>query len=108
MDHYFCSSKLMIFIALFAVSLSYLLCKLVFRWWISPAIVYSKIKRNGFGGPSPRFPLGNINEMRKRNFVGTKSNSDHQLGFPVVSHDIHSTVFPYFSTWQKSHGMYEN
>ncbi|XP_027924128.1 cytokinin hydroxylase-like [Vigna unguiculata] len=75
-----------------------LLLKLAFSWWISPIHTHFKLKRCGFGGPTPSFPLGNIQEMKNNNTVSSS---------PVPSnliHDIHSTVFPYFSRWQNSHG----
>ncbi|KAI4351729.1 hypothetical protein L6164_006054 [Bauhinia variegata] len=81
------------------VFLLLLLLKLIFSWWVSPIRTHMKIKKCGFGGPTPNFPFGNIEEMKKKNFV-----TDSSLGSSNVSHDIHSSVFPYFSRWQNSHG----
>ncbi|KDP22268.1 hypothetical protein JCGZ_26099 [Jatropha curcas] len=64
-------------------------------------MTYMKLKRNGFGGPTPKFPLGNIKEIKK---ISTTTNSTSSSGFLNFSNDIHSTVFPYFAQWQKSHG----
>ncbi|KDP22269.1 hypothetical protein JCGZ_26100 [Jatropha curcas] len=61
-------------------------------------MTYMKLKKNGFGGPTPKFPLGNIVEMKK---ISTSSTSSGSLNF---SNDIHPTVLPYFAQWQKSHG----
>ncbi|KAK7283642.1 hypothetical protein RIF29_13295 [Crotalaria pallida] len=83
--------------ALYFVTL-FLLLKLTFSWWVTPIQKYHKLKRCGFGGPTPSFPLGNIQEMKKKNSVNSS------LGSSNVTHDIHSTVFPYFSRWQNSHG----
>ena len=76
-----------------------ILWKLLSSCWISPSLAYLKLRKNGFGGPSPRFPLGNISEIMETN--KTKIN----IASADVTHDIHSRVFPYFSSWQKSHGM---
>ncbi|KAL4361402.1 hypothetical protein GQ457_04G012950 [Hibiscus cannabinus] len=83
--------------------LVYLLLRLLFSCWILPILVYRKLRKNGFGGPTPAFPLGNIREME---FLCEKNIKDYDssLESPAISHDIHSTVFPYFSKWQKSHG----
>ncbi|XP_061369564.1 cytokinin hydroxylase-like [Gastrolobium bilobum] len=76
----------------------FLLLKLTFCWWILPIQTHRKLKRCGFGGPTPSFPIGNIQEMKKKNSVNAS------LGYSKLTHDIHSTVFPYFSRWQISHG----
>ncbi|OAY30366.1 cytokinin hydroxylase isoform X1 [Manihot esculenta] len=79
----------------------YLLFRLLISFWISPARTYTKLKRNGFGGPTPKFPLGNIEEMKK---ISASSVAKVSSGSLAVSNDIHSAVFPYFAQWQKSHG----
>ncbi|XP_061369518.1 cytokinin hydroxylase-like [Gastrolobium bilobum] len=71
---------------------------LTFTWWVSPIQTHRKLKRYGFGGPNPSFPLGNIKEMRR------KKNIHSSIVPSNLTHDIHSNVFPYFSCWQKSHG----
>lgn len=76
------------------------LFKLTFSWWISPIYTHLKLKTCGFRGPPPTFPLGNIQEMKKKNTVTSSLLSSN------LTHDIHSTVFPYFSRWQNSHGMH--
>ncbi|XP_027359503.1 cytokinin hydroxylase-like [Abrus precatorius] len=83
----------------FAILALLFLLKLMFSWWVSPLRKHLKLKRCGFGGPPPSFPLGNIQEIKKKNSV---SSSQHRSSKPT--HDIHSTVFPYFSRWQISHG----
>ncbi|GKV31143.1 hypothetical protein SLEP1_g39877 [Rubroshorea leprosula] len=70
-------------------------------FWVSPLQAYRKLQRGGFRGPSPRFPLGNIEEMTKKKEDVSSFDSTHNT---IISHDIHSTVFPYFARWQKSHG----
>ena len=77
--------------------------KIVYSMWILPSITYFKIKRNGLSGPSPRFPLGNITDMvahSKKNDDPSSSSCDSN----IMSHHIHSKVFPYFAQWQQSHG----
>ena len=81
--------------------LLYLFLRLFFSCWILPIRAYRKIKKNGFGGPTPSFPLGNIREMKN---TDSKNINDSSLGSSGISHDIHPTVFPYFARWQKSHG----
>ncbi|KAL6533170.1 hypothetical protein OROMI_027282 [Orobanche minor] len=85
--------------------------KLLFCWWIMPYLAYRKLKANGFiCGPKPCFPLGNLCEMR-RSHKKTISTSSSSSSFSSsssstlsISHDIHSTAFPYFARWQKLHG----
>ncbi|MBA0730157.1 hypothetical protein Golax_023315 [Gossypium laxum] len=71
---------------------------LIFSCWVLPIRAYKKIKKNGFTGPIPSFPMGNITEMKNSMNINVSSSLN------VVSHDIHSTVFPYFARWQKSYG----
>ncbi|KAK7860931.1 cytochrome p450 714a2 [Quercus suber] len=82
-----------------AVSLGLFLVTLrvLFSCWISPTLKYWKIRRNGFGGPTPSFPFGNIKDI-------VKMSGDSSLQSSNSPHDIHSNVFPYFSQWQKRHG----
>ncbi|XP_050251755.1 cytokinin hydroxylase-like [Quercus robur] len=71
--------------------------RVLFSCWISPTLKYWKIRRNGFGGPTPSFPFGNIKDI-------VKMSGDSSLQSSNSPHDIHSNVFPYFAQWQKSHG----
>ncbi|KAL4347940.1 hypothetical protein GQ457_17G025340 [Hibiscus cannabinus] len=92
----------LVFVSLSMLGFSlYLLLTLLFSCWILPIRAYRKIKKNGFVGPIPSFPMGNIREMKNnsKNYV-----DDSSLGSSGISHDIHSTVFPYFARWQKSYG----
>ncbi|XVE58531.1 hypothetical protein DITRI_Ditri04bG0176700 [Diplodiscus trichospermus] len=82
--------------------LLYLFLRLLFSCWILPIRAYRKIKKTGFGGPTPSFPLGNIREMKSTNY--SKNPNISSLGSSAISHDIHSMVFPYYARWQKSHG----
>lgn len=77
--------------------------RLFLSCWVFPGLAYLKLKRSGFTGPTPRFPLGNISEMMKKNEIISKDSSQSL----DVSNDIHSTVFPYFARWQQSHGMHQ-
>ncbi|TYH01341.1 hypothetical protein ES288_A09G050900v1 [Gossypium darwinii] len=78
----------------------YLLLRLILSCWILPILVYRKIRKNGFGGPTPRFPLGNVREMK----VDTKIINNVASSSLAISHNIHPIVFPYFARWQKSYG----
>ncbi|KAG5077866.1 hypothetical protein JHK82_056561 [Glycine max] len=84
------------------VAFSAALCLLLFSiltlyWWVFPNQKLKKLKKFGLGGPTPSFPLGNIGEMKRKNSIQSSVVSSN------LSHDIHSNVFPYFSSWQKSH-----
>ncbi|KAF8379501.1 hypothetical protein HHK36_028937 [Tetracentron sinense] len=76
----------------------FMLWRILFSCWLSPIRAYRKLQTNGFAGPPPTFPLGNSSEMRK------KKNTDSSSGSLNSIHDIHSSVFPYFAQWNKSHG----
>ncbi|KAH8486271.1 hypothetical protein H0E87_025327 [Populus deltoides] len=91
----------------------YMIWRILFSCWISPAGAYLKLKKNGFGGPTPNFPLGNHKEIknisRKAAAAAAAASSTNittfsSPGTSEISNDIHSSVFPYFSQWQKSHG----
>jgi len=71
---------------------------LTFSWWVFPNQKLKMLKKCGLGGPTPSFPLGNIEEMKKNSIIQSSVVSSN------LSHDIHSSVFPYFSSWQKSYG----
>ncbi|KAI3996113.1 hypothetical protein MKX01_018182 [Papaver californicum] len=75
--------------------------------WISPILAHRKLKRNGFNGPPPSFPLGNIPEIRKmvrdKKIIPLVSDDNHLQSFEIT-HDIHSIVFPYFSQWSRLYG----
>ncbi|KAJ4955869.1 hypothetical protein NE237_012652 [Protea cynaroides] len=70
---------------------------IIFIGWLLPIRAYKRVRKNGFEGPKPSFPLGNIDEMRKK-------EKDSPLGSVNVTHNIYSTVFPYFARWRKLHG----
>ncbi|KAM7499660.1 hypothetical protein LguiA_024074 [Lonicera macranthoides] len=73
--------------------------RLVYSWWILPNRAYYKLSGNGLtSGPTPRFPLGNISDMITTTTAATANSSS------LPTHDIHSSVFPYFAKWQKLHG----
>lgn len=87
-----------VLVAFSAALCLFLLFILTFSWWVFPNQTLKKLKKCGFGGPIPSFPLGNIKEMK------TKNNIQSSVASSNLTHDIHSNVFPYFSSWQKSHG----
>ncbi|XP_027367747.1 cytokinin hydroxylase-like [Abrus precatorius] len=87
-----------ILVAFLAMLCLFLLMILTFSWWIFPIQTHKKLRKCGLGGPTPSFPLGNIKEMKRKNNIQSLVASSN------LPHDIHSYVFPYFSSWQKSHG----
>lgn len=88
-----------VFISVLIVFLLFVFLRVLYSCWILPALAYRKIKRSGFKGPTPSFPLGNLSEIMNK-----KKSADVSVESLSISHDIHSTVFPYFSRWQQSHG----
>ncbi|XP_051121655.1 cytokinin hydroxylase-like [Andrographis paniculata] len=85
----------------FAIS-TYFFLYLFFQWWISPWLLYRKLRANGFFGPNPNFPLGNLNQIKNQKPDCSNISSSDDL--TAISNDIHSFAFPYFATWQQSHG----
>ncbi|KAK7315054.1 hypothetical protein VNO77_33586 [Canavalia gladiata] len=84
---------------IFAICL-WLLITLTYLWYVLPKQKLEHLKRCGFEGPIPCFPFGNIKEMNMK----LKSSLSSSFSSSFESHDIHSTVSPYYSSWQKSHG----
>lgn len=85
-----------------AVMLFLVLYKIVLSFWIWPNIAYQKLKRNGLTGPSPSFPLGNINDM----VAAAKRNKQSLTCSKEITHDVYSSVFPYYALWKKSYGKF--
>ncbi|KAK8944823.1 Cytochrome P450 714C2 [Platanthera zijinensis] len=82
-----------------------LLGRIIFLFWFWPAVARRRLLRGGFSGPRPSFPRGNLTEMycnRKVVVEGPLINARGAVD--VISHDIHSAVFPYFATWTKIFG----
>ncbi|CAL1371212.1 unnamed protein product [Linum trigynum] len=98
------SSPLVAIAAAMAAAVLYLCWKVVSAFWVSPLGAYSQLRRNGFAGPTPTFPLGNIQEMRKLAIASKTNSSSSSSSDDIISHDIHAAVFPYFAQWQNSHG----
>ncbi|KAM0942062.1 putative cytochrome P450 [Dioscorea sansibarensis] len=80
---------------------------MVWIFWLMPVCKNNKLRKNGFRGPSPRFPFGNLMEMRNKalhqvpSSSSSSSNGDHSRN---ISHDIHSIAFSYFAQWRKTFG----
>ncbi|KAM0945118.1 putative cytochrome P450 [Dioscorea sansibarensis] len=64
-------------------------------FWLLPFASSRRLKSNGFLGPSPNFPFGNLMEMRQTSKLSSSSSGNH---------DIHSVVLPYFARWNKLYG----
>nr|GLL28171.1 cytokinin hydroxylase [Ipomoea trifida] len=87
----------------------FLLWKILHSCCILPSFIDRKLRENGFGGPPPSFPFGNLDEMRKAGNQGhdngdIKTLSESSSSSLGISNDIHATAFPYFARWQKLHG----
>lgn len=86
----------------FIVVLSLMFLKLFPRCWILPVRAQKKLGENGFSGPPPSFPLGNLNDMKKLKpalVLAAKSKSS-----TIINHDIHSIALPHFALWQQQYG----
>lgn len=68
---------------------------------VSPTAKQRRLENAGLRGPRPSFPLGNIEEMRRK-----EDGADPAGSSSKISHDIHPTAFPYFSRWRESYGAY--
>ncbi|CAA6655596.1 unnamed protein product [Spirodela intermedia] len=71
----------------------------IYIFLISPAAKRRQLEVSGLRGPVPEFPLGNISEMRKESRAPAPPT-----GQSMITHDIHSAVFPFFSRWRESYG----
>ncbi|XAR71712.1 hypothetical protein NMG60_11018109 [Bertholletia excelsa] len=89
---------LILSLALILVSV---LLRVFWSCWVLPKKAYGRLRKNGFGGPTPNFPLGNISDVIQ---ITKKKAMDSSSPPSEITHDIHSIVFPYFAEWQKSHG----
>ncbi|KAF2578728.1 hypothetical protein F2Q70_00008095, partial [Brassica cretica] len=90
------------FINVLVLVLSLMFLKLLLRCWILPVRAQKKLRENGFSGPPPSFPLGNLNDMKKLKtamVMVEKSKSS-----TIINHDIHSTALPHFALWQQQYG----
>lgn len=93
-----------IFFTTSVVLLLFAVWKVIERCWVLPLRAYRKLRRNGLKGPTPVFPLGNIGEMTKNIVMSRQASSPASKGSQSITHDIHSTVLPFFSQWQQLHG----
>ncbi|VVB15701.1 unnamed protein product [Arabis nemorensis] len=90
------------FFNVFVIVLSLMLLKLFLRCWILPVRAQKKLRENGFDGPPPSFPLGNLNDMKKLKkalVMVEKSKTS-----TIINHDIHSIALPHFAWWQQQYG----
>ncbi|CDP05189.1 unnamed protein product [Coffea canephora] len=93
----------------FFMAVAALLFVILFRaayiFWILPNLAYRKLRANGFPGPKPSFPLGNIREMKKKKTTSSSSTSSSSSSHALsITNDIHSMAFPYFAQWKELHG----
>ncbi|KAH7691733.1 Cytochrome P450 E-class group I protein [Dioscorea alata] len=84
------------------VTLLFLLLSLALLsvFWLLPSASSRRLKSNGFLGPSPNFPFGNLMEMRQTSKTSPSPSSSSSTG----NHDIHSVVLPYFARWKNLYG----
>ncbi|XP_039118106.1 cytokinin hydroxylase-like [Dioscorea cayenensis subsp. rotundata] len=72
-------------------------------FWLLPSASLRRLKSNGFLGPSPNFPFGNLMEMRQTSKTSSSSTTTTTTT-TIGNHDIHSVVLPYFARWKKLYG----
>ncbi|GMH08984.1 hypothetical protein Nepgr_010824 [Nepenthes gracilis] len=87
-------------VAMVALVFFILLWSLLSACVLAPIKAHQKLRKSGFSGPKPSFPLGNLGEMKKGREICPSAGCS-QVN---VSHDIHSSSLPYFANWQKLHG----
>lgn len=76
--------------------------KLFLCCWIFPVRAQKKLRENGFFGPQPSFPLGNLNDMKKLKTALVMV--DNSKSSTLINHDIHSIALPHFARWQQEYG----
>ncbi|KAG2655113.1 cytochrome P450 714D1-like [Panicum virgatum] len=87
-------------------ALALLLCAFIHAAWLSPAATRRRLRRAGFDGPRPSFPLGNLPEITATTMAAVKttlpllpaSSSSSSIS------DVHAAVFPYFARWRQAFG----
>ncbi|XP_010537177.1 PREDICTED: cytokinin hydroxylase-like [Tarenaya hassleriana] len=67
--------------------------------WVLPVRALKKIRKNGFVGPCPSFPFGNLEETKT-----IKAESVNRRKAAAVTHDIHAIALPHFARWQQQYG----
>lgn len=88
----------------FVVVLSLMFLKLFLRCWILPVRAQKKLGENGFSGPPPSFPLGNLNDMKKLK-PALVMEEETSKSSTIINHDIHSIALPHFALWQQQYGI---
>ncbi|KAF8691790.1 hypothetical protein HU200_040192 [Digitaria exilis] len=82
--------------------LALVLCALIHAAWLSPAAARRRLRRAGFDGPKPSFPLGNLPEISATLLKATSSS--RKQGDVEEEREMHARVFPYFARWRASFG----
>ncbi|CAN8244569.1 unnamed protein product [Cochlearia groenlandica] len=91
------------FFYFFIVFFSFMFLKLLLCCWILPVRAQKKLRENGFIGPPPSFPLGNLNDMKKLKIMASIMVKKSKY-FNIINHDIHSIALPHFAQWQQLYG----
>ncbi|KAM7496334.1 hypothetical protein LguiA_020748 [Lonicera macranthoides] len=79
----------------------------VFGWMYNelvkkPKKLRSMLKNQGISGPSPKFLLGNLMEMKKSR--EDASSKQAPINSPPVEHKHAITLFPFFHQWKRQYG----
>lgn len=106
MDHILDLSRVWyMFFNVFVVLLCLTFLKIFLRCWIFPVQAQKKLRENGFIGPPPSFPLGNLNDMKKLK-TALVMDDEKNKSSTIINHDIHSIALPHFARWQQQYGKY--
>lgn len=90
------------FFNVLVVVLCLMFLKLFLRCRIFPVLAQKKLRENGFIGPPPSFPLGNLNDMKKLKMASVMVEKNKSS--TIINHDIHSIALPHFALWQQQYG----
>ncbi|KAG2662680.1 cytochrome P450 714D1-like [Panicum virgatum] len=93
--------------AMAMAALALLLCAaFIYAAWLSPAATRRRLRRAGFDGPRPCFPLGNLPEITETTMAAVKTTLPLLPASPSSSSisDVHAAVFPYFARWRQAFG----
>ncbi|XP_057979700.1 cytochrome P450 714C2-like [Malania oleifera] len=78
--------------------------------WLNPRLLRRNLRRQGIGGPSPSFLVGNIPDIKRLHLqANLKSSSsppaDSTHEKHHLAHDWPTRLFPYIQHWQKEYGL---
>ncbi|KAK3039865.1 hypothetical protein RJ639_028258 [Escallonia herrerae] len=91
---------LKVFMSLAAIGFLGILARLYHALVVTPNRLRSSLKKQGISGPSPKFLLGNILEIKRSRDAVSKAATTEAPG----SHNCGSALLPFFDPWRKQYG----